>query len=346
MSTNQNTKRILIFLILSFGIPWAAALVISQSNMMDNNPDQAGAIANGIFVSFPWLANIATRLITREGWGKLWLRPNFQRSWRFYLALWFLPFLATITGGLIFYLLFPQWHGVNLSTVSKFAESSPLTATASPWLFLLMITFSLIFISVPVNTVLSMGEEFGWRAYLLPKLMIRFTKPCFVDDGRASACSEAAKSTGGFSGAGARKAALLTGIIHGAWHLPLILMTTDLTPGVSVLTPVIYLLFTCSLSILLSWGTLNSGSVWPAAAGHGAANTASVLPSFFQARQSIALIGPEVTGLIGGLGYIILALVLLFAKGHAGRKEVNPDNPRVNPRHEKSLSRLGIKHDE
>lgn len=340
MSTNQNTRRILIFLALSFGIPWAAALVISRSSMMDNNPAQAGAIANGIFISLPWLANIATRLVTREGWGNLWLRPNIRRSWRFYLALWFLPFLATIAGGLIFYLLFPQWYGLNLSAVSKLAESSPLTATASPRVLLLMITISLMFISVPINTVVSMGEEFGWRAYLLPKLLLRFTRPGFVDDGPAGACPDATKSTGDFSAVGARKAALLTGIIHGVWHLPLILMTTNFTPGVSVLTPVIYLLFTCSLSILLSWGTLNSGSVWPAAAGHGSANAASVLPGFFQARQSIALIGPDVSGLVGGLGYTILALVLIFSKGHAGRKEAISDNPRINPHHEKSLSRL------
>jgi len=345
VSTDQNTKRILIFLVLSFGIPWTAALVISRSSMMDNNPAQAGAIANGIFISFPWLANIATRLITREGWVNLWLRPNIRRNWRFYLALWFLPFLATIVGGLIFYLFFPQWYGLNLSAVSKLAEGSPLTATASPWVLLLMITISLMFISVPINAVLSMGEEFGWRAYLLPKLMLRFTRSGFVDDGPASACSDAPKSIGDFSATGARKAALLTGIIHGLWHLPLILMTTSLTPVVSVLTPVIYLVFTCSLSILLSWGTLNSGSVWPAAAGHGSANATSVLPGFFLARQPIALIGPDPTGLVGGLGYTILALVFLFTKGHARRKEAIPDNPRINPHPEKSLSRLGREND-
>lgn len=102
MSTNQNTKRNLIFLSLSFGISWVMWLIISLSSMMDNEPVQAGKIANGIFVLFPWLANIATRLATKEGWGNLRLRPNFRRSGRFYLALWFLPFLATVTGGLIF----------------------------------------------------------------------------------------------------------------------------------------------------------------------------------------------------------------------------------------------------
>jgi hypothetical protein len=125
MVTNQNTKRILIFLAFAFGIPWAAALVISLSSMMVNNPTQAGALANYIFISTPWLANIATRLVTREGWGNLWLRPNFRRSRWFYLAVWLLPLLATIVGEAFFYLLFPQSFDPNLSVVQKLVESSP-----------------------------------------------------------------------------------------------------------------------------------------------------------------------------------------------------------------------------
>lgn len=262
-----------------------------------------------------------TRLITKEDWGNLWLKPKFRHGWRFYLALWMLPFVATLVGGLIFYLLFPQSFDSNLGVVRKLAESSSSTATTSPWALLLTITLSLMFISAPINTVVSMGEEFGWRAYLLQKLMIRFANPGFVAGASASVSSDAPNSASGFYAAGARKAALLTGILHGVWHLPLILLTASLTPGVTVLTPVAYLLFTCSLSILLSWGTLNSGSVWPAAVGHGTVNATSALPGFLLAGQPIPLIGPDPTGLIGGIGYTILALVLLFKKGFAGRPQ-------------------------
>ncbi len=68
MNADQNTKRILIFLAVAFGIPWVAALIISQSTMMANDPVRAGVIANGFFISIPWLANIAARWFTREGW--------------------------------------------------------------------------------------------------------------------------------------------------------------------------------------------------------------------------------------------------------------------------------------
>ncbi len=63
-----------------------------------------------------------------------------------------------------------------------------------------------------------------------------------------------------------------------------------------------------------------------------------VLPGVFLVRQPIALIGPEVTGLVGGTGTIILALVLLFTKGHSESKVMILDNPGIDPLHEKSLS--------
>lgn len=338
MNTNQNTNRILIFLALAFGIPWAAALVISQTSLMVDNPIQAASIANIIFISFPWLANIATRLITREGWGNLWLKPKLRKGWRFYLALWLLPFLAAIVGGLIFYLLFPQSYDPNLGVVRKLAEGSPSAAGTSPWVILGNITLSVVLISVPINTIVSMGEEFGWRAYLLQKLMIHFSRPAATDNDSANTSPKASNFSGGFSAAGARKAALLTGLIHGVWHLPLILMTIGLTPGVTIFTPLVYLVLTCSLSILLSWGALNSGSVWPAAVGHGAANAASALPGYFLAGQPIALIGPDPTGLIGGIGYIILALVLFFRNRHAARRVAAPEDHETN-RQDSSLAK-------
>ncbi len=291
MSTNQNSKRVLIFLGFAFGIPWAAALVAYLS--MANNLAQAVAMANIVFIATPWLANIFTRLITREGWGNLWLRPNFKRGWPAYLAVWFLPLLATIVGAAIFYLLFPQSFDPNLGALQKLVAGTP-SAAVSPWLILLSMTLSIVIISTPINMVVSMGEEFGWRAYLLPKLMNGYT------------------GAGSFDAAAARKAALLTGVIHGVWHWPLLFMSFSIVPGMTFLTPVVYLVFVCSMSVLLSWATLRSGSVWPAALGHGAINGLSALPGYLLAGSAIALIGPDPTGLVGGAGYILLALALLF----------------------------------
>lgn len=310
MNTHLNQKRILIFLAFAFGIPWTAALVISLSSLMTSNPAQAVAMANIFFISTPWLGNIAARLITREGWGDLRLRPNFRRGWRFYLAAWLLPVLAAIAGGGVFYLLFPQSFDSNLGVVRKLVEGSPAVAAMNPWVIFLSTGLSMISVTVLINMVVSMGEEFGWRAYLLPKL---------VDQLAGS----------GYAG-GSRKAALLTGLIHGVWHWPLILMSMRVAPGVTFLTPLVYLVFTCAMSVLLSWVALRSRSVWPAALGHGAVNAASALPGFLLKGTAIPLIGPDPTGLLGGLGYTILALGLLFTRRtFVEDKEVQSETART-----------------
>jgi membrane protease YdiL (CAAX protease family) len=156
-----------------------------------------------------------------------------------------------------------------------------------------------------------MGEEFGWRAYLLQKLMIFF-----------------AGTNGNNVGAvihpntGARRAALLVGLIWGLWHFPLFFLSSSLTfPFI-----LIYLVYTCSASVLLSWVTLRSGSVWPASIGHGMLNGTSAFPTFMANASGNPLLGPGPTGLVGMAGYVILALILLFTpNAFAGRKEAPPE---------------------
>jgi len=159
--------------------------------------------------------------------------------------------------------------------------------------------------------------------------MERFAGAGPADAERTSVSTEDPAHAGTYNTAGARKAALLTGVIHGVWHWPLILMTASLVSGGTFLTPLVYLVFTCSLSILLSWGTLRSGSVWPASVGHGTVNTASALPGFLLKGQAIPLIGPDATGLIGGIGYTILALLLFFSSRAFAGGKAEPE--RVKP---------------
>jgi membrane protease YdiL (CAAX protease family) len=152
-------------------------------------------------------------------------------------------------------------------------------------------------ITMIINGIASMGEEFGWRAYLLQKLMALFAGP----DGGA----EGGKAN---PYTGARRAALLVGLIWGVWHYPLFFLGSTLTfPFV-----LIYLVYTCSASVLLSWVALRSGSVWPASIGHGMLTGTSSFPTLMANATANPLLGPGPTGLIGMLGYVILALVLLF----------------------------------
>lgn len=307
MGAQQHTKRILIFLAFAFGIPWAAALATSLT-IGREDPLLAATLANTIFILTPALANLITRLITREGWSQLWLRPNFRSGWRFYLAAWLLPLAAVILGGSVFYLLNPQSFDPAMGEARRLLAGTPLAAQEGSLNLLLLLTVQIMITGLTVNGLASFGEEFGWRAYLLPKLVARL-----------------ASSPGSASAVG-RKACLLVGLIWGVWHWPLLFMSMRITPETPLLLPLTYLVFTCALSVLLGWVTLRSGSVWPAAIGHGTINATASLAVFFLIGPANQLLGPGPTGLIGGLGYIALALALLLNRNaFAGYAEPLPE---------------------
>jgi membrane protease YdiL (CAAX protease family) len=305
MDTHRNKIRILIFLAFAFGIPWIAILVIYLT-VRTEDLVKVGAAAGLLFGLTPALANVATRLITREGWKRLWLRPNFRRGWRFYLAACLLPLLAVIVGGGIFILLFPQFFDSNLSQVQERFASHPFLTT-HPWAGMLVNTLTNMLIGLVLG-VIYFGEEFGWRAYLLPKLIERFTG---AEPGSASSQDPAQAA---IYIAGARKAALLVGVIWGVWHWPGQFLSMQLDPSMPPLFPLVFLVSTCALSVLLCWITLRSGSVWPASIGHGVINQVSDLTKSLMKGSANLMLGPGTSGLIGGLGYIVLVFVLLLSR--------------------------------
>jgi uncharacterized protein len=314
MDARMNTKRILIFIAFVIIVSWAVVLAFKQSGMMETNPTGGMMLANYIIITLPGLANIFTRLVTKEGWGNLRLRPNFKRGWRFYLAAWLLPLLATVVGGGLFYLLFPRAFDPNLDQVRGMFASLPSLA-AQPWLAFLILFVQTMFVTMFINGIASMGEEFGWRAYLLQKLMALFAGTNGGPDGAKANPNN-----------GALRAALLVGLIWGVWHYPLFFLGSALTFPFML----IYVVYTCSASVLLSWVALRSGSVWPASIAHGMLNGTSAFPTLLANATANPLLGPGPTGLVGMLGYVVLALVLLFnPKAFAGEKEARIEEPRA-----------------
>lgn len=315
MDTHLNNKRIWIFLAIAIGIPWIAALVLYLT-MGATDLIMASGVANLIFISTPMLANVATRLITREGWKHTWLWPKFRHGWPFYLAAIFLPFLATIVGAAIFYLVFPGLLDPELGEARKFFESYAIPAETNPWTGFLIITLLASVQWLFINGTLSIGEEFGWRAYLLPKLMGRFTG------------GEPAPGSSLYTSA-ARKASLLIGIIWGVWHFPLIIMGFSMDPTMTITRALayigIYVVSTCTMSVLLSWVTLRSGSVWPASIGHGFINGTAAMPGMLLKGTANPLLGPGLPGAIGMLGYLMLALLLLLNSKAFESREARSD---------------------
>jgi uncharacterized protein len=108
-------------------------------------------------------------------------------------------------------------------------------------------TLPLLLVAAILNaSLLGFGEEVGFRGYLLPQL----------------------------SSLGPTRALLLSGLLHGIWHLPVLLLTPYYHSEGNLLIVVPLFLVTLTLAgVFYGYLRLTTDSVWPATLAHGAFNT-------------------------------------------------------------------------
>jgi membrane protease YdiL (CAAX protease family) len=297
METKVDTRRIVLFLGLAFGIAWLAGLAIYLTGGITNSPQIGPGLSLALVlmaVPYMWapaIASILTRLLSHEGWKDIGLRPHFRKGWPYWLMGWVMPALMTIGGAVVFFLLFPSYFDPKLVKVQQTMLGSPVFAHLSPWMVVLMEVLLGVAISPLVNSLATLGEELGWRGYLLPKLL-----PL-----------------------GWQKATLLMGVIWGVWHWPVIFMGYEYGfnyPGYPWLGPLLFIWITFCFGVFLAWVTLRAGSIWPAVIGHAAINGIAALAILATTGNPDPLLGPLPVGIIGSLGYAVLALTLFFSPGH------------------------------
>lgn len=293
MDAKLDIRRIIIFLGFAFGIAWLTGLAIYLRGGLISSPQIAPGITLALvlmataYMWAPALGNILTRLVTREGWKEMGLRPNFRRSWPFWLAGWFLPSVMTLVGAFLFFLIFPKYFDVSLSTIRQLMARSPSVKNLAPITVLIVELVQAVLIAPIINSIATFGEEFGWRAYLLPKLL-----PL-----------------------GGRKTMVLIGVIWGIWHWPVIFMGYEYGfsyPGYPWAGPLLFIWVTLGLGIFLGWLTLRAKSIWPAVIAHAAINGFAGAAIMVEIGQPNPLLGPLPIGIIGSLGFALVSLAIFI----------------------------------
>jgi membrane protease YdiL (CAAX protease family) len=299
MKQTLDTRRIGIFLFFAFGIAWAFGLWVYLSGGLLNSPElipgtgitlALALIALG-YMWAPALAHILTRVLTREGWKESGLGLHLER-WGTWAAAWFLPAILTVLGVLIYFLAFPHHFDAELGALGQMMQSiEDQTGEAIPFSLWTLVLIQLgvgTFVGPFINSFFTFGEEFGWRAYLQPKLMAL----------------------------GFRRAMVLVGIIWGVWHWPVIAMGHNFGFGYWGAPWSGFLMmtwFTVTAGIIFGWLTLRGRSVWPAVIAHASTNAiagAGIL--FLQPEAAVnPLLGPSPVGLIANIPWAILAVYLL-----------------------------------
>lgn len=281
-------KRLCVFLVLTFVFTWALAWGLMRAGGL-LNPN-----APIIFVTFmlvPAVCVLLTRAITKEGFEDMWIKPNFKGNLKYYIMAWFLPQLLIVLGSTIYFVIFPSNFDPSMRYMMNLYRQQGVALPEGISMVQLFIAqmFTGILVAPILNLVPALGEELGWRGYLLPKLTQRYPNTT---------------------------AAIITGVIWGVWHAPMIAMGHNYglgypyAPFGGIGAMIVFCIF---VGVFLSYLALKVKSAIPAALAHGALNGFAAIGIFFVAGTANPFIGPLPTGIIGGIGFIIAGIVSFLA---------------------------------
>lgn len=285
-----DLKGIVSFLLLANGLGWLVVSPLWLSGQGLQHP-LVGLILP-LLMFTPALATfIVTRWISRPPQGirtatGLRLGKGYRWGW-YWLFAWVgitlmvfaSPFVAALFGV----------YQLDVQTFSGFAanieQAGGLPAGMSVQMIVL-IQLATVLIAPILNGLFTFGEEWGWRGYLLPQLLPLGQWP----------------------------ALLISGVIWGLWHAPVILLGYNY-PDHLATGWLMMVAMTTVWGILLGWTRLATGSVWPAVIGHGALNGAAGIVFLLRAEGTTfdsALVGA--TGVTGWIIPLLFIGVLILTR--------------------------------
>jgi membrane protease YdiL (CAAX protease family) len=247
----KNKKAIATFLVITFAISWTLFLAPLA---FKNRDAQAHQIITTISFSLamwgPGIGAIVATLTSGGSFSDLNLGRLGAKRYLFWAWLLF-PILSLATGLVTLLLGFGEFDP-NLTLMSDSLTALPPDAGLSPMLLVAAQIGAAFTIAPLINMLFAMGEELGWRGFLLPKLL-----PL-----------------------GQWKAIIISSVIWGFWHAPAVAQGLNY-PEYPILGIFMMVVFTLLLGIIFSWLYLNTQSPWAPALAHGSVNAVAGLPVLF-----------------------------------------------------------------
>ncbi len=283
METAILKQRVALYLATLYGfllLVWLAALALPS----------AYTVLWSLFSVLPVLATILTRAITKDK-SPWYLKPNFRKNRKTYLFAAFLPGVAIFLGGLLYFSLFLQDLDLTarnlVALYGQYGAPETIQFTVQTVILIGLAFIVLSPLVLPVH-LFALGEEIGWRGYLLP-LLLKLTSPL--------------------------KAVLLHGLLWGLAHAPLIYFGFNYRSDYwgAPLTGILMMTLVCVvLGTWLAYVTIQANSILPAVLLHGASNVIGEMAAFVSFLSVSPLLGPNPTGLIGMSGLLLGAAILLW----------------------------------
>ncbi len=285
-----DKKGIFWFLLITFGLTWGLEFLMIfgwHVSFVGTPPMQAQLIVAAVMFTPALAAFITARFITREGFAGTGLRFG---SFRGYVQVYFLVpamFAAAYALTWLLGLGRPDWalrDFMKLLGSQLPVGTAPMPAAST---ILLSIALSSITFAPLINSVVAFGEEFGWRGYLLPKLL-----PL-----------------------GKWRAMVVSGVIWGLWHSPIVAVGFNY-PGYPILGVLLMTLLATFMGVYLAYLRIEFGSTVLASFGHGVFNS--------QGYGIWRVLFPAVNPVLGGFtGFV--GLLVQFAGAAWAYRKIRPD---------------------
>lgn len=291
MSTKEKQGFGLYFL-FAFGLAWLLQVYASLLLIRDGN-----AVAYQTLLAVSMFCPLAAVLLVK----KVFLHQPTGIGWkaqgkrRYWLTAWFAPAVFTVLAAVLYFAVFPSRLDLSCSWLVTAYGDEMDAATLRSQLGVSNVSYILqtglfaITLAPPINMFFALGEEAGWRGYMMPCLKERF---------------------------GLLNGRLLGGVIWGVWHWPIMLLT-GYEYGTSYLgAPVLGLVVWCvvcfALNTLLDWFYEKTGCIWVPAVAHGAFNAIASIAQVltYPADAYYNVLGPMPIGLIGMLPMLAVAVGL------------------------------------
>lgn len=260
MDKKIETKRLFVFLGFAFLISWIPMIIMDCLGFKwdGKRPELEQLAALGMFA--PALGHIFTRWITKEGYAvvgsdSMMLGISFKdKRWKYYLFAALIPWLMWEISYVLVLIVYPAAFDAGYAASQGMDSRMP---------YILPVV---AIVNGVVGSCAAFGEEFGWRGYMMPKLTKIMGLP---------------------------KAIICGGIIWGVWHAPLTVVGhnfgTDY-PGFPYVGIGMMSIICILLGIMLTYVTVKSGSIWPAAFMHAVFNAhPSILIGFVNADRLSAI---------------------------------------------------------
>jgi uncharacterized protein len=277
-----DRRAVGVFLVVTFGAAWLFASPLWLSGRGLATPGAVFLMT--AMMTSPSLGVLAVVVTLRRGRPLVFptgLRsPGGIRSWwRWALLAWLAPLVLAVLAAALAAAVgvyHPDLQHLS-GLVDMLRGRTPGPLPISPQT-LVVIQLAQVLLVGWVNVLPALGEEWGWRGWLLPELL-----PL-----------------------GRWTAMVVIGVVWGLWHAPVLLLGYNYPLEPPALRLLLMVGLCIVLSVLFGWLRLRSNSAWPAAVAHGFLNAVAGLPVLF------STVGEPVdnatTGLLGWTGWLVMAV--------------------------------------